>query len=136
MNSRLKNHLILAASVGVLAIAGTLMNLPQKVSAQQGPPDGLAVRIVNPIPVPTTGTITGSVSAAQSGAWNVGILGTPTFNLSAGTTVGLTSGAVVKVEPGSTPLRIRDVNNGAQPFQTELHVTVPNNACCGEVGNF
>src|SRR5262245_3496758 len=106
MNSRLKNHLILAASVGLLAVVGTLMNLQQNASAQ-GPPNGLGVRIVNPLPVPTTGTISGNVAVTQSGTWNVGILGSPTVNLAAGTAVGLTSGAAVKVEPGNLPIKIR-----------------------------
>src|SRR5215467_15729029 len=72
--NRFKNHLIAAAMLSVLAIVGTIMNSHQV--AAQGPPDGLAVRIVNPIPVPVTGSlgvngtvpVTGSVSITGNSA--------------------------------------------------------------------
>jgi hypothetical protein len=72
---RFKNHLIAAALFVILAAIGTLMN--SKQVAAQGPPDGLAVRIVNPLPVPTQGTstVTGTVAATQSGTWKVGVNG-------------------------------------------------------------
>src|SRR5215467_10320755 len=74
--NRLKNHLIAAAVLSVLAVIGTAMNSHQ--AAAQGPATGLAVNIVNPLPVPVTGstTISGTVAATQSGSWNVGITGT------------------------------------------------------------
>jgi hypothetical protein len=73
---RFKNHLMAAALFVILAAIGTLMNSRQV--AAQGPPDGLAVRIVNPLPVPTQGTsaVTGTVAATQSGTWKVGVNGT------------------------------------------------------------
>jgi hypothetical protein len=40
--------------------------------AQQGPPDGLGVRVLNtPLPVTGSTTVSGSVAASQSGTWNV-----------------------------------------------------------------
>src|SRR5215831_20547904 len=74
----LRNKLIAFAALVVLAAVGSLMNSHQ-AAAQQGPPTGLAVNIVNPLPVPVTGstTVSGTVGATQSGNWNVGILGTP-----------------------------------------------------------
>jgi len=76
--NRFKNQLIATAVLSVLAVIGTIMNSHQ-AAAQQGPPTGLAVNIVNPLPVPVTGstTVSGTVGATQSGNWNVGILGTP-----------------------------------------------------------
>jgi hypothetical protein len=54
--NRFKNHMIAVAALSVLAIIGTIMNSRQ--AAAQGPPNGLAVRIVNPAPVPVSGTVT------------------------------------------------------------------------------
>jgi hypothetical protein len=73
--NRFKNQLIAAAVLSMLAIIGTIMNSHQ--AAAQGPPGGLAVNIVNPLPVPVTGSITvaGTMAATQSGSWNVGITG-------------------------------------------------------------
>jgi hypothetical protein len=72
---RFKNHLIAAAVLSVLAIVGTIMNSHQ--AKAQGPPNGLAVNIVNPVPLPVTGStsVSGTVAATQSGTWNVGITG-------------------------------------------------------------
>jgi hypothetical protein len=61
--------------LSVLAVIGTIMNSHQ--AAAQGPPDGMAVKIVSPLLVPATGltTVSGTVAATQSGPWNVGITG-------------------------------------------------------------
>jgi hypothetical protein len=79
--NRFKNHLIAVAVLSVLAIVGTVMSSHQAVA--QGPADGLAVKIVSPVPVPVTGltTVSGTVAATQSGQWNVGISGTPNVNV-------------------------------------------------------
>lgn len=53
--NRFKHSLIAAAAMSVLAIIGATMNPHQ--AAAQGPPNGLAVRIVNPVPVPVSGTV-------------------------------------------------------------------------------
>jgi hypothetical protein len=53
--NRFKNHLIAGAVLSVLAVIGTIMNSHQ--AAAQGPPNGLAVNIVNPVPVPVTGSL-------------------------------------------------------------------------------
>lgn len=68
------------------------------------------------------------VGATQIGSWNVGILGTPTVTLVPGTTV--------KIDLGSSPLAIQNVNDASDVFQTSVRVTIPDNACCGEVGSF
>jgi hypothetical protein len=78
--SSLKHTLIVLAALGGLAAVGSLMNSRQV--AAQGRPGSMAVNIVNPLPVPVSGstTVSGTVAATQSGAWNVGIAGTPTVN--------------------------------------------------------
>jgi hypothetical protein len=58
----------------------------------------LAVKIVNPIPLPLTGSVTSTVTG----------------------TVGLASGASVQVNNTVTdPVRVRNVNDAIQPFQAE-----------------
>jgi hypothetical protein len=89
---RFKNHLIAAAVLSVLAIVGTIMNSHQAAAQPPGPPDGLAVRVVNNSPIPVTGTVTG--------------------------TVDLASGASVRVNNTvADPVRVRNVNDAIQPFQ-------------------
>jgi hypothetical protein len=80
MDTQLKNRLIGTGVLAVLGATGMLMNSHR--AAAQGPPDGLAVRIVNPVPVPVTGSLTtsGNVAATQSGPWNVGIAGNSEAN--------------------------------------------------------
>jgi hypothetical protein len=101
--NRFKNHVIVAAVFSVLAIIGSIMNSHQ--AAAQGPPGGMSVNIVNPLPVPVTGSITSTV--------------TGTVGLASGTTVGLASGASVRLNNTVTdPVRVRNVNDAIQPFQT------------------
>src|SRR5215831_13589077 len=90
---------LLTAVIAGFAVIGYLMNSQQAVA--QGPPSGVAVNIVNPVPLPVTGstTVSGAVAATQSGAWNVGIAGNSTSN----------------------PVLIGDVDNAARrPVQTTL----------------
>src|SRR5215471_17367047 len=65
---RFKNRLIVGAVFALLVTIGSLMNLHQ--AAAQGPPTGLAVNIVNPVPVPVSITgsngITGTVQVANT----------------------------------------------------------------------
>jgi hypothetical protein len=108
LSSRFRNHLIVAAGFGVLAVIGTITN-SSKVVAQQGPPNGLAVNIVNPVPVPVTGSLNitgstkveGTVASTQSGAWSVGI---------------------------TNPVII---NDASQPFQVQGGCVAVNAAGCG-----
>jgi len=93
---RFKKHLILAAVLAGLAIAGTMMN-PHPASAGNPVPGSSPVNIVSPVPLPTT--VSGPVAATQSGTWNVGVNGTPTVNLAAGTVVSLPTH--LGVPPGS-----------------------------------
>jgi hypothetical protein len=84
--NRFKNQLIVVAAFTLLAVIGTIMNSRQ-VEAQ-GPPNGLAVNIVNPIPVPVTGSTTVSGTVAITGQpLGVNVNNSPTVSLTAGTTV-------------------------------------------------
>src|SRR5260370_30822240 len=116
---RFKRHLIVAALFVILAAIGTLMNSRQV--AAQGPPDGLAVRIVNPLPVPTQGTstVTGTVAATQSGTWKVGVNGTVGTTQSGPWNVGVT-GTVGVTQSGPSNVAVTgtsnvNVTNGVPP---------------------
>src|SRR5262249_39112767 len=86
---RFKNHLFAAALLSALAIIGAIMNSHQ--AAAQGPPNGLAVNIVNPVPVPVTGSL--------------GITGTPN---------------VPVTNPATTPVLALNVNDpGRIPYQKQ-----------------
>jgi hypothetical protein len=71
--SSLKTNLVVSASFGVIAIVGTIVSSQYAAAQPPGPADGMAVRIVSPLPVPVTGntTVSGTVSAQQSGTWTV-----------------------------------------------------------------
>jgi hypothetical protein len=95
----LRSKLIALTTLAVLAVIGAVMNSRQ--AAAQGPPDGLAVRIVNPLPVPVNGstTVSGTIGATQSGLWNVGI----------------TNGTA------TTPIFVKNVDEpGRAPYQQEV----------------
>jgi hypothetical protein len=100
--NRYKNHLIAATVLSVLAVIGTIMNSRQ-ASAQGGGPK---VTIESPIPLPVTGstTVSGTVAATQSGAWNVGINGTPNVHVT---------------NPATAPVLALNVNDpGRIPYQS------------------
>jgi hypothetical protein len=124
--NRLRNHLIAAAVLSVLAVTGTIMNSRQ--AAAQGPPNGLAVNIVSPVPLPITGTVSSAITGT------VGVTGT----------VGLASGASVHVNnTAADPVRVRNVSDdepGRNPFQQDFVVgsTAPgcNTTSCSIPGSF
>jgi hypothetical protein len=110
-----KKRMLVAAVIAGLGMIGYLMNSQQAVA--QGPPDGLAVRIVNPVPVPVTGstTVSGTIAATQSGTWNVGITGTPHVNVT---------------NPATAPVLFLNVNDpGRIPYQSQLLSTCPADEC-------
>src|SRR5258708_66895 len=144
--SRFKNRLILTAVFAALAVAGMIMN-SHPVSAQQGPPGGLAVKIVGPLPVPTTGssTVSGTVGATQSGQWNVGITGTPNVAVPGGVGINGTPNVAVPggvsingtptvnlagtpgvniTNPVNNPVPVQDVAGAGQPFQFTMNATI------------
>lgn len=76
----LRKRLIALAAVAVLIAVGAIINTHQATAAA-----GPSVTIDGPLPLPVTGT----VAATQTGAWNVGINGTPTVSISGTPTVGV-----------------------------------------------
>jgi hypothetical protein len=115
--NRFKNHLIAAAVLTVLATIGTIMNSHQ--AAAQGPPGGMSVNIVNPIPLPVTGSVTSTVTGT------VGLASGTTVGLASGTSVGLAAGASVNVtNPATAPVLSLNVNDpGRNPWQSLVEVT-------------
>jgi hypothetical protein len=103
-----KKRMLAAAIIAGLGMIGYLMNSQQAVAQQPGPPDGLAVRIVNPVPVPVTGstTVSGTVAATQSGTWNVGITGTPNVGITGTPNVNVTN-------PATAPVLTLDISKSA-----------------------
>lgn len=113
----------------VLAVAAATIPLSRPTQAQQG---SAPVTVVNtPLPVSLTGTgnISGSVNAAQSGAWNVGVTSLPSVQLAAGTTVGITGGLS---NTAATPLFVRDVDEPGRNAHV-VHVCQSTISPCGGV---
>ena len=102
---RIKSYLLAAVGVAVLGVSFVL-SAAHTSNAAPGPESVTVVNTsANPVPTLAQGTtnIAGTVQAAQSGSWNVGISGTPTFQ------VGNTA---------SNPVFVSDVNEPAMhPFQ-------------------
>jgi len=103
--------MLIALSFGIVMLALSLV--PSKPAGAAG---SAPVTVTN-TPLPVQGT----VGAAQSGAWNVGITG----------------GAVNVVNSESSPVLTRDIDKGArQPLQKLLCVgTGSSTGLCGPVGN-
>jgi len=101
--NKLKTNLVVAAAFAVLAIIGTIMNAQYATAQQQGPPDGLAVRLVSPLPLPVTG--------------NVVITGTPTVNFG---------------NTAANPLFVRNPDEpGRNPYQERKSFTFTSTDSCG-----
>ncbi len=81
MNIEMKKYMTAALVVFTLAAAGTLMNSTRTVAQAGGPTVTIDQAQLLPLPVSGSATVSGTVAATQSGPWNVGIVGTPTFGL-------------------------------------------------------
>src|SRR5262245_58468029 len=96
----IKSYLLAAVGVAVLGVSFVL-SAAHTSNAAPGPESVTVLNTsANPVPTLAQGTtnIAGTVQAAQSGSWNVGITGTPTFQ------VGNTAG---------NPVFVSDVNEPA-----------------------
>lgn len=73
-------------------------------------------------------TVKGTVATVQSGAWNVGITGTPAVTVSGTPTVAVSGTPSVKVlNPATSPVPVALVNEGArQPFQQQVQMVYDN----------
>ena len=114
-------RLLIGGALVTLATIGTVMN--QSANTLKGADGGPTVTIGGPLPLPTT--------AAQSGAWNVGITGSPSVTAAQGGTwnVGITGTPNVSV---TNHVAVRNVDEkGRVPFmQGAFQNCVAGNAFC------
>jgi hypothetical protein len=132
-----KTRINLANSTTFLVLGMVLGSLDAPRAAAQQAKTPQDVHVVNaaadPVPVKIDGTTntvkidgtTNTVKATQTGAWSVGISGTPSVTLSGSPTVTLAPGAAVQIgNPASSPAIVRNVDRPtAQPFRTTLFST-------------
>jgi hypothetical protein len=86
-------------AVVLLAAAGMLGTLATGATSTVGSAPVTVVNTPLPVALQGTGTITGQVSAAQSGLWSVGVTSLPAVQLAPGTTVSLGGGTVALDDP-------------------------------------
>ena len=119
-----------ALSLMLVLTAMAAVFTPSEVSGQKSIP-AAPVQIVSPLPVPTaaqgTTNVAGTVSAAQSGAWNVSLSGVPVVTLA--TTPVESTGAVQCGPAGSIPsyLNCTELPIYTVPTNTRLvirHITI------------
>ena len=130
--ARLKKYLTITLAVFTLAAAGTLMNSTRTVVQANGPTVMIDPAEL-PLPVSGSATVSGTVAATQSGPWNIGITGTPTVGLAAGSTVGISGTPTVNIASGlnvgitgnsqATPLYVVSADN---PAKSAFTLTISN----------
>jgi hypothetical protein len=126
--ARFSNLFVLALSFSVVATSLALMPNSHIAAAASGAP----VTVVNtPLPV----------SAEQSGAWNVGITGTPSVQVSNTPTVNLAADTLVKIQNqtandgNAVPIMVRDSDSpGRHPFQVRVDFPINDGTNEGESG--
>jgi hypothetical protein len=121
--NRFKNHLIAAAGLALLAGIGSIMNsLRPSVLQAAGGPTVTIDQSQLPLPIQGSTTVSGTVSATQSGAWNVGITGTPNVNVVNTASVQLAGTPTVNVtNQANAPVFFVNVNDpGRIPYQSEV----------------
>lgn len=108
------NHLLAVLALALLISSLALSAASGPGASAESQKDVVVTNTpANPVPVSTQGTtnVAGVVQAQQNGAWNVGIVGTPTVKV--GNTV-------------ASPAIVRDVDSRARgAFQLELDVPIP-----------
>lgn len=111
-----KHYLSLAAGVGILLLTLALANADW-VLAQASKVTQVFVTNTAASPVPTlaqgTTTVGGTVNAAQSGPWDVGLTGTPNVNVASMPTVNAQQSGVWMVDVNGIAL-VRDVDHAAR----------------------
>jgi hypothetical protein len=109
----------LIAIFGLVVVVSVVSLVPQKNAVAQNQ-NTQPVKVVNtPLPVTgnITGTISGTVAAQQSGAWNVGINGTPSVTVSN--------------FPSTQPVSIS--NTSTTPLYVDIAESNPYQSTCQEV---
>jgi hypothetical protein len=109
------NKLIAIGVLGVLAAIGSLMNShPSTLQAASGPTVTIDQAQL-PLPVQGSVSVGGTVAATQSGAWNVGITGTPNVKVT---------------NPAAAPVLSVNVNDpGRTPYQSFKFAACFHGAC-------
>jgi hypothetical protein len=114
-------------AAALLAAAGTLGTLATGATATSGTAPVTVVNTPLPVALQGTGTITGQVSAAQSGPWSVGVTSLPAVQLAPGATVSLAGGSLALDDPAkeayAVTLCASEYTDGC--FSTPSAVTLP-----------
>lgn len=105
--------MLIAFGFGVVTVLiGFLTSMP---TTAQRPPRVEPVKVTN-TPLPVTGTVTGTVNAAQNGTWNVAVTNLPAIQ-----TVSFNGAQPVSfANTATSPVFTQDVDNGRNPFQQHL----------------
>jgi hypothetical protein len=113
----LRNKLIAGGAMLILAAIGSVMNSRQSTLQGAGGPAVTIDPTQLPLPVQGSLSVSGTIAATQSGAWNVGINGTPNVNVA---------------NPATAPALYLNVNDpGRIPYQsfTDTPTCVLSAAC-------
>ena len=97
MNRNAKSLGIGTVTLAAGMLAALVLPAARPTEAASALPGSAPVTVLNtPLPVALqgTGSITGQVSATQSGAWNVGVTSLPAVQLAPGTTVNVAGGGI------------------------------------------
>lgn len=121
--TKLKNALIIGGGVLLLGLLGTLTNRGSMTSALHAADNGPVVTIGGPLPLSTT--------AAQNGAWSVGIAGTPNVNVANTPGVNINNTPNVAVTNAATqPVLTSSVDNpGRTPYQFFQNLQLCTSVC-------
>jgi hypothetical protein len=116
--SKLKNALIGWGGVVLLGSIGVIMNSSSTTAALHAAPTGPVVTVGGPFPLATT--------AAQNGAWNVGISGTPNVNVAntPGVNINNTPSVNVAGTPNVSIAGTPTVRNADEPGREAFQTTV------------
>lgn len=114
--SKLKNTLVVGGGVLLLGTIGTLTN--SNIGALHAADTGPVVTVGSPLPLPTT--------AAQNGAWNVGITGTPNVNVAntPGVNINNTPNVSIAGTPSVNITGTPTVRNADEPGRGAFQATV------------
>lgn len=135
--TRFKEHLLVLAGLGVLAVAGTLMDSSRNSAHAASPPPVLKGPPPEQVAVVSAPPVTGTVGATESGLWSVAATQSGAWNVGINGTVGVTGNVSITGQPlsvnanitntslpvqfsSSSPLLFKNVEEpGRVPYQEE-----------------
>jgi hypothetical protein len=128
-----KNRLFATAIIAGLAVIGSVMNSRQSTIQGAAGPTVTIDQTQLPLPVQGFLGVSGNVAATQSGAWNVGIAGTPNVNVASLPAVQLSGTPTVNVAtPSGAPLMVVNLSDrGRTPYQATTNMPCGNGGCNG-----